>query len=184
MEDINKNKAKIKSAKTQMTKSTKEISEIMELFRKAKATNAPRARVKRLAGDFIESLQTAKAKLLKVQEVGEQLTDSINEQAGTLKAEDLKAMIEKVEEDVDDYSTKLKLLLEEMDDSILLAETELSEEAAPQDSNNTGQNSWKIFRPNQNLKPRFLEKDSNALDVQHFKTQCWWAFCWMSWICR
>ena len=67
MEDINKNKAKIKSAKTQMTKSTKEISEIMELFLKAKTTNAPRVRVKRLAGDFIESLQTAKAKLLKVQ---------------------------------------------------------------------------------------------------------------------
>ena len=57
-----------------------------------------------------------------------------------------------------------------MDDTILLAETELSEETAQQDSNNTGLNSWKIFRPNQNLKPRFLEKDSNALDVKHFTT--------------
>merc|ERR1711940_259863 len=128
-----------------MTKSTKEISEIMDLFRKAKTRNASRARVKRLAGDFIESLQTAKVNLLKVQEVGEQLTDSINEQAKTLKAEELKSMIEKVEEDVDDYSTKLKLLLEEMDATILLAETELSEETAQQDPNNTGLNSWKII---------------------------------------
>ena len=60
-------------------------------------------------------------------------------------------MIKKVEEDVDDYSTKLKLLLEEMDDTIFLAETELSEETAQQDPNNTGLNSWKIFRPNQSL---------------------------------
>ena len=72
-----------------MTKSTKEISEVMDLFLKARSTNAPRARVKRLVGDFIESLHTAKSKLLKVQEVGEQLTDSINDQAGTLKAEEL-----------------------------------------------------------------------------------------------
>ena len=115
-----------------MTKSAKEVSEIMDLFVKAKATNAPKARVKRLAGDFIESLHTAKSKLMKVQEIGELLTDSINDQAGNLKDEEMKSMIEKVEEDMDDYSTKLKRLLEELDNTILLAETELSEETLQQ----------------------------------------------------
>ena len=172
MEAINRNKAKIKTAKSQMTKSTKEISEIMDLFVKARTTHAPKARVKRLAGDFLESLHGCRQKLAKVREIGEQLTDSINDQAGTLEDDKIKEMIEKVEEDMDDYSTKLKTLMEEMDGTILLAETELSEETAQQGPTaQAGLNNWRIFRPNQNLKPRYLEKDSNALDVRHFTAQ-------------
>ena len=102
--------------------------------------------------------------------MGESLIDSINDQAGTMKEEDLKTMVEKVEEDMADYAKRLESFLEDNDATILLTETEISEEEVTQihQIQTPAQSGWRMFRPNANLKPSFLEKDSSALDVKHF----------------
>ena len=63
-----------------------------------------------------------------------------------MKEEDLKTMVEKVEEDMTDYSKRLESFLEDNDTTILLTE---------RDTDPTEPNSGpeRMFRPNANLNP-------------------------------
>ena len=152
------------------SKSLTACEEDLNRFKGAQIQAASQKRLKRLAGETLDSLDNSKQKLKLVCEIGEELIEMTNNTGSSIKQGDDAA--KKVESELDVYGETFKKFLDEHDKIILKAEEEMSKKedvTVVQKNGNNGD--WQNFRPNSSLKPNPLEKDSTALEIQSFVEQ-------------
>ena len=166
MENINILKKKLKSAKSSYSKFQSLVQENTNSFTKTKDKEPDnKKRQIRVAEDALENMTTMKEKLKNVRFLSDTLIDAIDEHGTGLDKDD--EIVEQIQKDVEEYEMKMREFMERNNDVISNIET-ISEEttATPLlQRDNTG---WKTFKPNQALKPPFLEKEASYLATTHF----------------
>ena len=80
----------------------------------------------------------------------------------------MEELIAQIDLDLKEYSNIMKIFEEQKDAAILMAELKDSpKEAAPVQTQGK-KDDWSTFKPNNSLKPTFMEKESTALEVKNF----------------
>ena len=154
MENINILKKKLKNGKTSYSKCQTLVQENTENFRKTKDKEPHnKKRQVRMAEDALENLATMKEKLKNVRILSDTLIEAIDEHGTGLDKDD--EIVEQIQKDVEEYEGKMREFMEMNDDIISQIET-ISDDTTVTERPQT--NEWKAFKPNQALKPPFLEK--------------------------
>ena len=118
-----------------------------------------------MAEEALENLSTMKEKLKNVKQLGEALIEEIDEQGtGVEKAEEL---VEQIKTDIDEYEEKMREFMDRNDEIISQIET-ISNDDSNTETQRPQNNEWKAFKPNQALKPPYLDKEASYLDTTHF----------------
>ena len=166
MENINILKKKLKSGKSSYSKFQSLVQSNCESFTKTidKEPNNRKRQI-RVAEDALENLGTMKEKLKNVRILSDTLIEAVDEHGTGMDKDD--EIVEQIQKDVEEYEMRMSEFMERNNDVISNIET-ISEEttATPLlQRDNTG---WKTFKPNQALKPPFLEKEASYLATTHF----------------
>ena len=163
------------SVKSSLSRAISSLEETLKKSDKSPETTSNVSKL-RLSGSVQESFEKFSDKEKKVRDYRENWLESIVE----YKVEEFKKvlntpkgdLITSIEKDVENYATKAKLCIESNDGVIKVAGSHISSKHAPQavqiQTSQASSGQWEQFRPQSNLEPQYLEKDSNHLEVSKF----------------
>ena len=166
---------KLKTKKTMVTKNLKKVETAIDAFQKVGAEGETARVIKMEAEEVVTSVEKLKESKAELESVSTSLQDVICESdPSELKGISPDDAITKVEEDVELYLEKVKLILKEnrkpiaeaLEKNSQIITTNVASTPAEQHKQQKDK-----FQSVSELKPKFLEKDANLLEVKNWIQQ-------------
>ena len=162
---------KLKTRKTMITKNLKKVEQAIAAFQKAGSEGGTASLLKMKAKDIVKTLEKLEEDEKEIESVSTSLQDVMCEsEPNELQGISPDAAIARIEEDVESYLEKMKQVLE--DNEKIISEA-LERNSQVITTNVTSVSMEHHLQPKDKfqsvseLKPKFLEKDANLLEVRN-----------------